>query len=64
MQGSVLNDRLRIKIREEIAGTYSPRAVSSASKTFPRYGYMSAGCVVDPPWQEKLPLLLLRSVMA
>ena len=41
---SVLNDRLRVKVREEIGGTYSPNAGSNASDTFPGYGYIQAGC--------------------
>ena len=44
----VLNDRLRVKIREEIGGTYSPNAGSNAGEVFPGYGYLQAGCVVDP----------------
>ncbi len=54
MLASVLNDRLRVKIREEIAGTYSPSAGSNASDTFPKYGYFQAGCVVDPAMAEKI----------
>ncbi|MDB6113976.1 MAG: peptidase domain protein, partial [Lacunisphaera sp.] len=52
--GSVLNDRLRVKIREEIAGTYSPSAGSNASDTFAGYGYLQAGCVVDPAMAAKI----------
>ena len=51
---SVLNDRLRVKIREEIAGTYSPNAGSNASDTFPGYGYFQAQCVVDPAMAGKI----------
>ena len=54
MLGSVLNDRLRVKIREEIGGTYSPNAGSSTSDTFPGYGFLQAGCVVDPAQAEKI----------
>jgi zinc protease len=52
--GGVLNDRLRVKIREEIAGTYSPNAGSNASDTFPGYGFIQAGCVVDPAQAAKI----------
>jgi zinc protease len=55
----VLNDRLRVKIREEIAGTYSPNAGSNASDTFPGYGYLQAGCVVDPAMAEKISDLIV-----
>jgi zinc protease len=45
---SVLNDRLRVKIREELGGTYSPNASSFASDTFPGYGYFTAAVDVEP----------------
>jgi zinc protease len=50
----VLNDRLRVKIREEIGGTYSPSAGSNAGEVFPGYGYLQAGCVVDPAQAAKI----------
>ncbi len=56
---SVLNDRLRVKVREEIGGTYSPRAGSSASDTFPGYGYFQATCVVDPAVAGKISDLIV-----
>ena len=51
---AVLNDRLRVKIREEIGGTYSPSAASSPSDTFPGYGYIQAACIVDPALAAKI----------
>jgi zinc protease len=59
MLAGVLHDRLRVKIREEIAGTYSPSAGSSASDTFPGYGYIQAGCVVDPAMATKIADLVV-----
>jgi zinc protease len=56
---SVLNDRLRVKIREEIGGTYSPSAGSNASDTFPGYGYLQAGCVVEPAQAQKISDLIV-----
>lgn len=56
---SVLNDRLRVKIREEIGGTYSPSAGSNASDTFAGYGYIQAGCVVDPAQAGKISALIV-----
>jgi zinc protease len=50
----VLNDRLRLKIREEVAGTYSPSAGSNAGDIFPGYGYIQAGCVVEPAQADKI----------
>ena len=51
---AVLNDRLRVKVREEIGATYSPRAGSNASDTFPGYGYFSATIDVDPPTADRM----------
>ncbi len=59
MLGSVLNDRLRVKIREELGGTYSPSAGSSASDVFPGYGYMQAGCVVAPDQADQIRELIV-----
>jgi len=50
----VLNDRLRVNIRQKIGGTYSPRASSNASETFPRYGYIEAAIDVDPATAAKI----------
>jgi zinc protease len=51
---AVLNDRLRLKIREELGTSYSPRAGSNASDVFPGYGYMSASVDVDPAAAQKM----------
>ncbi len=51
---SVYSDRLRVKIREEMAGTYSPRAGSSPSDTFTGYGYITTSIDVDPPMADKV----------
>ena len=59
MLAQVLSDRLRVKIREEIAGTYSPNAGSNASDAFPGYGYLQAGCVVDPAMADKIEEMIV-----
>jgi zinc protease len=46
--GAVLDDRLRIKVREELGGAYSPGAGSNTSDVYPGYGYMLANVTVDP----------------
>lgn len=51
---SVYGDRLRVKIREEMGGTYSPRVQSNASDVFPGYGYLSTQIDVDPAAAEKI----------
>lgn len=45
---NVLTDRLRVKIREELGGAYSPRAGSSPSDTYEEYGYITARISVEP----------------
>jgi zinc protease len=47
--GSIFNDRLRVKVREELGGAYSPAAGNNASDTFTGYGYLLANLIVDPP---------------
>jgi len=46
--GAVLNDRLRIRIREQLGGTYTPSVGGAASDVFPGYGYLTATATVDP----------------
>ena len=50
----VLSDRLRVKIREEIGGAYSPSAGSSANETYRDYGYINAYIVVEPEKAEEI----------
>ncbi|MGI8820445.1 MAG: M16 family metallopeptidase [Chthoniobacterales bacterium] len=57
--GSILNDRLRVKVREELGSTYSPHAASSPSDTFPGYGYMFASVDVDPAAAGKMADLVI-----
>jgi zinc protease len=44
----VFSDRLRVKIREEMGGTYSPSAAADLSDTYPGYGYLVAEATVAP----------------
>jgi zinc protease len=55
----VFSDRLRVKVREEIGGTYSPSADSYAGETFPGYGYLVANVDVDPAMAEKISELVV-----
>ncbi|MDB6152590.1 MAG: peptidase domain protein [Chthoniobacteraceae bacterium] len=59
MLAAVFNDRLRVKVREEIGGTYSPNAYSSSSETFPGYGYIMASIDVDPAMAGKISDLVI-----
>ncbi len=55
---AILNDRLRLKIREELGGSYSPRAGSNTSDTFPGYGYFYTSVDVDPAASPKMSELV------
>jgi zinc protease len=52
--GSVLSDRLRVKIRNEIGGAYSPSAGNSASDAHPGFGWMQASVTVDPEQADQI----------
>ena len=45
---SVLSDRLRLKIREELGDAYSPGAGLNTQDVYPGYGYLLAGTTVEP----------------
>jgi zinc protease len=45
---SVLNDRLRIKVRKELGATYTPSVAPFASETFESYGYIAAVLTLEP----------------
>lgn len=44
----VFSDRLRVKIREQMGGTYSPVAAAELSDTYPGYGFLTAEATVAP----------------
>jgi len=54
MLGEVLSDRLRVKVREELGGAYSPGAGSSSSDIYPGYGYLLAQVSVDPAKAQEI----------
>jgi zinc protease len=56
--GSILDDRLRIKVREELGETYSPACYHVASDTFTGYGYMTAMIQVKTEQAEKIGSLV------
>jgi len=49
---AVLDDRLRVKLREELGDTYSPVAHNLPSDTWTDYGYLFALVEIDPPQAE------------
>lgn len=52
--GQILDDRLRLKIREELGETYSPMAHHLANDTFTGYGYMFAAATLKPEQVAKV----------
>jgi zinc protease len=60
MLGSVLDDRLRIQIREELGETYSPACYHVASDTFTGYGYMTAMVECKPEQAEPIGKLVIK----
>ena len=51
---SVLDDRLRLKIREELGATYSPQVFSHPSRASAGFGLMQSSLIVAPDQAEKL----------
>ena len=46
--GTVLNNRLFGKIRQELGATYTPEVIRYTSDAYPDYGYLAALMTVDP----------------
>lgn len=58
--GSILDDRLRIKVREELGDTYSPACYHVASDTFKDYGYMTTMIECKPELAASLTKLVIE----
>jgi zinc protease len=54
MLANVLSDRLRVKVREELGGAYSPSAGSSPSEIYPGYGFLAANVTVEPAKAQEI----------
>ena len=54
----ILDDRLRVEIREKLGETYSPFAHVSASDCYPKYGYLLAGAGADPKQAQPITELM------
>jgi zinc protease len=59
MLAEVLNDRLRVKVREQLGNAYSPQAGSRPSQTYTGYGFISARITVDPAQAQKVKEVVL-----
>jgi len=58
MLGSIFDDRLRVKIREELGDAYSPTAHNVPSDTFTDYGYLFAAVTLDPEQADKVSAVI------
>lgn len=58
---AILDDRLRLTIREELGAAYSPRVMSRPSRTDPGFGLLESRLVVDPLLADELAQVV-RSV--
>ncbi|MBX7210004.1 MAG: insulinase family protein [Verrucomicrobiaceae bacterium] len=58
--GAVLDDRLRIKVREELGETYSPACYHVANDTFKGYGYMTAMIECKPGQAASIGALVIK----
>ncbi len=58
--GAILDDRLRIKVREELGDTYSPACYHVGSDTFTGYGYMTTMIECKPELAGKLTKLVVE----
>ena len=56
---NLLSERVRAKARDQLGEAISPSVASSASDTFPGYGYMVAITEVDPPKAKKIQDLII-----
>ena len=55
---AILDDRLRVKVREELGETYSPACYHVANDTFTGYGYMTAMIECKPEQADALAKLV------
>lgn len=59
MLAQILEDRLRVKVREELGDAYSPGAGSVPSDTYLGYGYFIARITADPAQVKKLTQVVI-----
>lgn len=51
---AVLDDRLRVQIREDLGATYAPQVVSQPSRAYAGFGLMKSSLIVAPQQAESL----------
>lgn len=58
--GDVLNDRLRVKVRQELGATYTPVTIVSTSEVFDNYGFIGVVLIVDPKQLPEIGPLVVK----
>lgn len=54
----VLNDRVRVKVREELGASYTPEVFSYASDSLTDYGFIAAALMVEPKRADEIGTLV------
>ena len=55
---AILDDRLRVRVREELGATYSPQVVSMPSRLRPDFGLLQANLIASPEQAEEIAALI------
>ena len=55
---AILDDRLRVRVREELGATYSPQVVSLPSRLRPDFGLVQANLIAAPGQAEEIAALI------
>ncbi len=58
--GAIFDDRLRLKLREELGDAYSPVSHNIPSDTWTGYGYLFANVTVDPAQAESVAAVISK----
>jgi zinc protease len=58
--GAIIEDRVRVKLREELGMTYSPTGDSWGSAVWPGYGYLYVDVIVAPRQADRTADLIRR----
>jgi len=60
MLSKVLEDRLRVQVRQKVGASYHPSATVHASGVFSGYGYFEAGCSVETSRAQEILGLIVQ----
>ncbi len=55
----IVNERLRVKVREELGASYTPEVLTYSNDAFPNFGYLAALISVDPNRLTELTSLVV-----